>query len=148
MLSADDYQRIEDDTDKNVLVIYAGDHGQLPPISKPFSLIDKIGKDNILHLTAPQRQKKDSPILDYLNPIWENATEQPKPSKYIGVPNVLTSGGGIASINQEESLDNIVGLYKQAIDTRNINYVQFLTYENKNIKSFNENIRKKSLVIM
>ena len=143
MLSADDYKKIEDDTDKNVLVIYAGDHGQLPPISKPFSLIDKIGKDNILHLTAPQRQKKDSPILDYLNPIWENATEQPKPSKYIGVPNVLTSGGGIASINQEESLDNIVGLYKQAIDTRNINYVQFLTYENKNIKTFNEDIRKK-----
>ena len=143
MLSADDYQRIEDDTDKNVLVIYAGDHGQLPPISKPFSLIDKIGKDNILHLTTPQRQKKDSPILDYLNPIWENATEQPKPKEYISVPNVLTSGGGIASINQEESLDNIVGLYKQAIDTRNINYVQFLTYENKNIKSFNENIRKK-----
>lgn len=143
MLSENDYKRITDDSNDNVLVIYAGDHGQLPPISKPFNLIDKIGKDNILHLTAPQRQKKDSPILDYLNPIWENATEQPKPSEYIPVPNVLTSGGGIASINQEESLDNITGLYKKAIKDKNVNYVQYLTYENKNIQSFNEEIRKK-----
>ena len=143
MLSENDYKRITDDSNDNVLVIYAGDHGQLPPISKPFNLIDKIGKDNILHLTAPQRQKKDSPILDYLNPIWENATEQPKPSEYIPVPNVLTSGGGIASINQEESLDNITKLYKKAIEDKNVNYVQYLTYENKNIQSFNEEIRKK-----
>ena len=143
MLSADDYKRITDDSNNNVLVIYAGDHGQLPPISKPFSLIDEIGKDNILHLTAPQRQKKDSPILDYLNPIWENATEQPKPKEYISVPNVLTSGGGIASINEEESLDNITKLYKKAIEDKNVNYVQYLTYENKNIQSFNEKIRKK-----
>ena len=143
MLSADDYKRITDDSNDNVLVIYAGDHGQLPPISKPFSLIDEIGKDNILHLTAPQRQKKDSPILDYLDPIWENATEQPKPKGYISVPNILTSGGGIASINEEESLDNITKLYKKAIEDKNVNYVQYLTYENKNIQSFNEKIRKK-----
>jgi hypothetical protein len=143
MLSENDYKRIVDDTTNNVLVIYAGDHGQLPPIGKSFSLIDKIGKDNILHLTAPKRQKKDSPILDYLNPIWENATEKPKPSEYIPVPNMLTSGGGIASINQAESLDNIAELYKEAIKNKNVNYVQYLSYENKNIRNFNEEIRKK-----
>jgi predicted transcriptional regulator len=143
MLSADDYTRIVEDTTNNVLVIYAGDHGQLPPIGKSFSLIDKIGKDNILHLTAPQRQASGSPILNYLDPIWENATEQPKARGYIPVPNMLTPSGGIASINQAESLDNIVELYKQAIDTGNTNYVQFLSYENKYIKAFNEDIRKK-----
>jgi len=143
MLSKNDYTKITEDSNNNVLVIYAGDHGQLPPISKPFSLIDEIGKDNILHLTAPQRQKKDSPILDYLNPIWENATEQPKPKEYIPVPNILTSGGGIASINQEESLDNIAKLYEKAIKDKNVNYVQYLSYENKNIYNFNEEIRKK-----
>lgn len=143
MLSEDDYKKIEDDADNNVLIIYAGDHGQLPSPTKSFSLKDKIGKDNILHLTASQRQVSGSPILDYLDPIWENATEQPKAEKYIPVPNVLTPSGGIASINQEESLDNIVELYKQAIDTGNTNYVQFLSYENKYIKAFNQDIRKK-----
>ena len=143
MLSKNDYDKITKDSNNNVLVIYAGDHGQLPPITKPFSLIDEIGKDNILHLTVPQRQKKDSPILDYLNPIWENATEQPNPKGYISVPNILTSGGGIASINQEESLDNIAELYKKAIKDKNVNYVQYLSYENKNIYNFNEEIRKK-----
>jgi len=143
MLSEDDYKKIEDDADNNVLIIYAGDHGQLPSPTKSFSLKDKIGKDNILHLTASQRQVSGSPILDYLDPIWENATEQPKAKKYIPVPNVLTPSGGIASINQEESLDNIVELYKKAIDTGNTNYVQFLSYENKYIKAFNQDIRKK-----
>ena len=143
MLSEDDYKKIEDDADNNVLIIYAGDHGQLPSPTKSFSLKDKIGKDNILHLIASQRQVSGSPILDYLDPIWENATEQPKAKKYIPVPNVLTPSGGIASINQEESLNNIVELYKQAIDTGNTNYVQFLSYENKYIKAFNEDIRKK-----
>lgn len=143
MLSEDDYKKIEDDADNNVLIIYAGDHGQLPSPTKSFSLKDKIGKDNILNLTASQRQVSGSPILDYLDPIWENATEQPKAKKYIPVPNVLTPSGGIASINQEESLDNIVELYKQAIDTGNTNYVQFLSYENKYIKDFNQDIRKK-----
>jgi len=55
---------------------------------------------------------------------------------------VLTSGGGIATINEEESLDNITELYKKAIKDKNVNYVQYLTYENKNIQSFNEKIRK------
>ena len=143
MLSEDDYKKIEDDADNNVLIIYAGDHGQLPSPTKSFSLKDKIGKDNILNLTASQRQVSGSPILDYLDPIWENATEQPKAEKYIPVPNVLTPSGGIASINQAESLDNIVELYKKAIDTGNTNYVQFLSYENKYIKAFNQDIRKK-----
>jgi hypothetical protein len=69
MLSEDDYKKIEDDADNNVLIIYAGDHGQLPSPTKSFSLKDKIGKDNILNLTTSQRQVSGSPILDYLDPI-------------------------------------------------------------------------------
>lgn len=142
MLSKDDYDKIKQDSDNNVLVIYAGDHGQLPPISKPFDLREEIGKDNILNLSESVRQVSGSPILDYLDPIWENATEK-STKDYVAVPNVLTPLGGIASINQEESLDNITELYKKAIKDKNVNYVQYLTYENKNIKNFNEEIRKK-----
>ena len=142
MLSKDDYDRIKQDSDNNVLVIYAGDHGQLPPISKPFDLRQEIGKDNILNLSESVRQVSGSPILDYLDPIWENATEK-STKDYVAVPNVLTPLGGIASINQKESLNNITELYEKAIKDKNVNYVQYLTYENKNIKNFNDEIRKK-----
>ena len=142
MLSKDDYDRIKQDSDNNVLVIYAGDHGQLPPISKPFDLRQEIGKDNILNLSESVRQVSGSPILDYLDPIWENATEK-STKNYVAVPNVLTPLGGIASINQKESLNNITELYEKAIKDKNVNYVQYLTYENKNIKNFNDEIRKK-----
>ena len=143
MLSEKDFERIETDADSNVLVIYAGDHGQLPPISKPFELKSKIKPENILHLTTPQRQKKGSPILDYLDPIWEHATEQPKPADYIAIPNVLTSSGGIATINLNDSIDNIAKLYKKAVAEKNVNYVQYISYANNDVDNFNAKIREK-----
>ena len=143
MLSEKDFERIETDADSNVLVIYAGDHGQLPPISKPFELKSKIKPENILHLTAPQRQKKGSPILDYLDPIWEHATEQPKPADYIAIPNVLTSSGGIATINLNDSIDNIAELYEKAVAEMNVNYVQYISYANNDVDNFNTKIREK-----
>lgn len=143
MLSEKDFEKIETDANSNVLVIYAGDHGQLPPISKPFELKSRIKPENILHLTAPQRQKKGSPILDYLDPIWEHATEQPKPLDYISIPNVLTSSGGIATINLNDSIENIADLYKKAVDEKNVNYVQYISYANNDVDNFNAKIREK-----
>lgn len=143
MLSQKDYEKIQEDSNKKVLVIYAGDHGQLPPINSSFDLLSKIKKENILHLTDAKRQKKGSPILDYLDPIWENATKQPNPSKVIDVPNKLTPNGGIATINLDNSINNIAELYKKAIDAENLNYVQYISYKNDDIDSFNKQIRTK-----
>lgn len=143
MLSKKDFDRIENDADGKVLVIYAGDHGQLPPIGEAFDLKSNIKPENILHLTAPQRQKKGSPILDYLDPIWEHATEQSKPANYIDIPNILTSSGGIATINLNDSIDNIAYLYKKAVAEKNVNYVQYISYANNNIDDFNKTIRSK-----
>ena len=137
------YKKIEDDSNGNVLVIYAGDHGQLPPINSSFDLLSKIKKENILHLTDAKRQAKGSPILDYLDPIWENATKQPNPSKVIAVPNKLTPSGGIATINIDNSIDNIAELYKKAVNEQNLNYVQYISYTNNDIDSFNKQIRTK-----
>ena len=143
MLSEKDFNRIENDADNKVLVIYAGDHGQLPPISTPFDLKSKIKPENILHLTTPQRQKKGSPILNYLDPIWEHGTEQSKPADYIPIPNLLSPSGGIATINLDDSIDNIAKLYKKAVAEKNVNYVQYITYANKDVDDFNAKIREK-----
>lgn len=148
MLSQSDFKKIQNDTiNGKFLVIYAGDHGQLPSPNKSedntvFNILNEFSKDNTYSLTEAVRQKPDSPILPYLDPLWDNATKT-KASEVIAVPNLLNKDGGIISMsNSEANIKNISKLYKKAIDDKNLNYVQYVTYSNPNVDKFNKQIRE------
>lgn len=136
-------------------VIFLGDPGQLPPIrtgglvkygTDSLSPVFKTQKDEYsAGLTERVRQGEGSPILDYADTFWNYSTTEGQTDRRVNdedMSRVENTQGSIEFIN-EQQVDKIVPLFKQAVETNNPSLVKIVAYHNKTVKQWNQIIRRK-----
>ena len=136
-------------------VIFLGDPGQLPPIrtgdlvkygTDSLSPVFKTQKDEYsAGLTERVRQGEGSPILDYADTFWNYSTTEGQTDRRVNdedMSRVENAQGSIEFIN-EQQVDKIVPLFKQAVETNNPSLVKIVAYHNKTVKQWNQIIRRK-----
>lgn len=136
-------------------VIFLGDPGQLPPIrtrelvkygTDSLSPVFKTQKDEYsAGLTERVRQGEGSPILDYADTFWNYSTTEGQTDRRVDdedMSRVENAQGSIEFIN-EQQVDKIVPLFKQAVETNNPSLVKIVAYHNKTVKQWNQIIRRK-----
>lgn len=135
-------------------VIFLGDPGQLPPIrtgdlvkygTDSLSPVFKTQKDEYsAGLTERVRQGEGSPILDYADTFWNYSTTEGQTDRRVNdedMSRVENAQGSIEFIN-EQQVDKIVPLFKQAVETNNPSLVKIVAYHNKAVKQWNQIIRR------
>lgn len=135
-------------------VIFLGDPGQLPPIrtgdlvkygTDSLSPVFKTQKDEYsAGLTERVRQGEGSPILDYADTFWNYSTTEGQTDRRVNdedMSRVENTQGSIEFIN-EQQVDKIVPLFKQAVETNNPSLVKIVAYHNKAVKQWNQIIRR------
>lgn len=135
-------------------VIFLGDPGQLPPIrtgdlvkygTDSLSPVFKTQKDEYsAGLTERVRQGEGSPILDYADTFWDYSTTEGQTDRRVNdedMSRVENTQGSIEFIN-EQQVDKIVPLFKQAVETNNPSLVKIVAYHNKAVKQWNQIIRR------
>lgn len=135
-------------------VIFLGDLGQLPPIrtgdlvkygTDSLSPVFKTQKDEYsAGLTERVRQGEGSPILDYADTFWNYSTTEGQTDRRVNdedMSRVENAQGSIEFIN-EQQVDKIVPLFKQAVETNNPSLVKIVAYHNKAVKQWNQIIRR------
>lgn len=135
-------------------VIFLGDPGQLPPIrtgdlvkygTDSLSPVFKTQKDEYsAGLTERVRQGEGSPILDYADTFWNYSTTEGQTDRRVNdedMSRVENTQGSIEFIN-EQQVDKIVPLFKQAVETNNPSLVKIVAYHNKTVKQWNQIIRR------
>lgn len=135
-------------------VIFLGDPGQLPPIrtgdlvkygTDSLSPVFKTQKDEYsAGLTERVRQGEDSPILDYADTFWNYSTTEGQTDRRVNdedMSRVENTQGSIEFIN-EQQVDKIIPLFKQAVETNNPSLVKIVAYHNKAVKQWNQIIRR------
>lgn len=135
-------------------VIFLGDPGQLPPIRTGYlvkygtdslSPVFKTQKDEYsAGLTERVRQGEGSPILDYADTFWNYSTTEGQTDRRVNdedMSRVENAQGSIEFIN-EQQVDKIVPLFKQAVETNNPSLVKIVAYHNKAVKQWNQIIRR------
>ena len=136
-------------------VIFLGDPGQLPPIrtrelvkygTDSLSPVFKTQKDEYsAGLTERVRQGEGSPILDYADTFWNYSTTEGQTDRRVDdedMSRVENAQGSIEFIN-EQQVDKIVPLFKQAVETNNPSLVKVVAYHNNTVKQWNQIIRRK-----
>lgn len=136
-------------------VIFLGDPGQLPPIrtgelvkygTDSLSPVFKTQKDEYsAGLTERVRQGEGSPILDYADTFWNYSTTEGQTDQRVNDENmsrVENAQGSIEFIN-EQQVDKIVPLFKQAVETNNPSLVKIVVYHNNAVRQWNQDIRRK-----
>ena len=139
---------------KDSKVIFLGDPGQLPPIrtrdlvkygTDSLSPVFKTQKDEYsAGLTERVRQGEGSPILDYADTFWNYSTTEGQTDRRVNdedMSRVENTQGSIEFIN-EQQVDKIVPLFKQAVETNNPSLVKIVAYHNKAVKQWNQIIRR------
>lgn len=135
-------------------VIFLGDPGQLPPIrtgdlvkygTDSLSPVFKTQKDEYsAGLTERVRQGEGSPILDYADTFWNYSTTEGQTDRRVNdedMSRVENAQGSIEFIN-EQQVDKIVPLFKQAVETNNPSLIKVVAYHNKTVKQWNQIIRR------
>lgn len=136
-------------------VIFLGDPGQLPPIrtrelvkygTDSLSPVFKTQKDEYsAGLTERVRQGEGSPILDYADTFWNYSTTEGQTDRRVNdedMSRVENAQGSIEFIN-EQQVDKIVPLFKQAVETNNPSLVKIVAYHNNAVRQWNQDIRRK-----
>lgn len=136
-------------------VIFLGDPGQLPPIrtgdlvkygTDSLSPVFKTQKDEYsAGLTERVRQGEGSPILDYADTFWNYSTTEGQTDQRVDdedMSRVENAQGSIEFIN-EQQVDKIVPLFKQAVETNNPSLIKVVAYHNNTVKQWNQIIRRK-----
>ena len=136
-------------------VIFLGDPGQLPPIrtgdlvkygTDSLSPVFKTQKDEYsAGLTERVRQGEGSPILDYADTFWNYSTTEGQTDRRVNdedMSRVENAQGSIEFIN-EQQIDKIVPLFKQAVETNNPSLVKIVAYHNNAVRKWNQDIRRK-----
>lgn len=136
-------------------VIFLGDPGQLPPIrtrelvkygTDSLSPVFKTQKDEYsTGLTERVRQGEGSPILDYADTFWNYSTTEGQTDRRVDdedMSRVENAQGSIEFIN-EQQVDKIVPLFKQAVETNNPSLVKIVAYHNNAVLQWNQDIRRK-----
>lgn len=136
-------------------VIFLGDPGQLPPIrtgdlvkygTDSLSPVFKTQKDEYsAGLTERVRQGEGSPILDYADTFWNYSTTEGQTDRRVNdedMSRVENAQGSIEFIN-EQQIDKIVPLFKQAVETNNPSLVKIVAYHNNAVRKWNQYIRRK-----
>lgn len=136
-------------------VIFLGDPGQLPPIrtgdlvkygTDSLSPVFKTQKDEYsASLTERVRQGEGSPILDYADTFWNYSTTEGQTDRRVDdedMSRVENAQGSIEFIN-EQQVDKIVPLFKQAVETNNPSLVKIVAYHNNAVRQWNQDIRRK-----
>lgn len=136
-------------------VIFLGDPGQLPPIrtrelvkygTDSLSPVFKTQKDEYsAGLTERVRQGEGSPILDYADTFWNYSTTEGQTDRRVDdedMSRVENAQGSIEFIN-EQQVDKIVPLFKQAVETNNPSLVKIVAYHNNAVRQWNQDIRRK-----
>lgn len=139
----------------NSKVIFLGDPGQLPPIrtgdlvkygTDSLSPVFKTQKDEYsASLTERVRQGEGSPILDYADTFWNYSTTEGQTDRRVDdedMSRVENAQGSIEFIN-EQQVDKIVQLFKQAVETNNPSLIKVVAYHNNTVKQWNQIIRRK-----
>lgn len=139
----------------NSKVIFLGDPGQLPPIrtgnlvkygTDSLSPVFKTQKDEYsAGLTERVRQGEGSPILDYADTFWNYSTTEGQTDRRVNdedMSRVENAQGSIEFIN-EQQVDKIVPLFKQAVETNNPSLIRVVAYHNNTVKQWNQIIRRK-----
>lgn len=139
----------------NSKVIFLGDPGQLPPIrtgdlikygTDSLSPVFKTQKDEYsAGLTERVRQGEGSPILDYADTFWNYSTTEGQTDRRVNdedMSRVENAQGSIEFIN-EQQVDKIVPLFKQAVETNNPSLIKVVAYHNNTVKQQNQIIRRK-----
>ena len=139
----------------NSKVIFLGDPGQLTPIrtgdlvkhgTDSLSPVFKTQKDEYsAGLTERVRQGEGSPILDYADTFWNYSTTEGQTDRRVNdedMSRVENAQGSIEFIN-EQQVDKIVPLFKQAVETNNPSLIKVVAYHNKTVKQWNQIIRRK-----
>lgn len=138
----------------NSKVIFLGDPGQLPPIrtgelvkygTDSLSPVFKTQKDEYsAGLTERVRQGEGSPILDYADTFWNYSTTEGQTDQRVDdedMSRLENAQGSIEFIN-EQQVDKIVPLFKQAVETNNLSLVKVVAYHNKTVGQWNQIIRR------
>lgn len=139
----------------NSKVIFLGDPGQLPPIrtgnlvkygTDSLSPVFKTQKDEYsAGLTERVRQGEGSPILDYADTFWNYSTTEGQTDRRVNdedMSRVENAQGSIEFIN-EQQVDKIVPLFKQAVETNNPSLIKVVAYHNNTVNQWNQIIRRK-----
>lgn len=139
----------------NSKVIFLGDPGQLPPIrtgdlvkygTDSLSPVFKTQKDEYsAGLTERVRQGEGSPILDYADTFWNYSTTEGQTDRRVNdedMSRVENAQGSIEFIN-EQQVDKIVPLFKQAVETNNPSLIKVVAYHNNTVTQWNQIIRRK-----
>lgn len=139
---------------KDSKVIFLGDPGQLPPIrtrdlvkygTDSLSPVFKTQKDEYsAGLTERVRQGEGSPILDYADTFWNYSTTEGQTDRRVNdedMSRVENAQGSIEFIN-EQQVDKIVPLFKQAVETNNPSLIKVVAYHNNTVKQWNQIIRR------
>lgn len=139
---------------KNAKVIFLGDPGQLPPIrtsdlvkygTDSLSPVFKTQKDEYsAGLTERVRQGEGSPILDYADTFWNYSTTEGQTDQRVDDENMsrIENAQGSIEFMNEQQIDKIVPLFKQAVETNNPSLVKIIAYHNKAVKQWNQDIRR------
>jgi hypothetical protein len=132
-------------------VIFLGDIGQLPPIrekgdpntGKP-SPVFSDGKQQV-SLVERVRQGEESPILPYADKFWDNSqakTPVANPAQDLHHDIVSEKGALVFSKTMTEIMDQILPVYKEAIETNNPDKIKTVVYRNDTRNTINTAIRK------
>lgn len=138
----------------NSKVIFLGDPGQLPPIrtgelvkygTDSLSPVFETQKDEYsAGLTERVRQGEGSPILDYADTFWNYSTTEGQTDRRVDDENMsrIENAQGSIEFMNEQQIDKIVPLFKQAVETNNPSLVKIVAYHNKAVKQWNQDIRR------
>lgn len=129
------------------VLIFAGDKGQLPPISS-----DGKSKDiyspifscaNKVRLLTRVRQGEDSPILTHMDYFWDFTEKDNQDIYNILRPDAVTDKGSIWYTNNIRGLIvNYAHHYRQAVAEGNTNLIKAVCYKNDNRKIINNLVRQ------
>lgn len=152
MINEDAHRLIMEQKRKGAYVIYLGDIRQLPPIRPDYSPF--AGKPspvfhskNFVVLKERIRQGEGSPILPFADYFGDNTrllhpVEKPAPPEVR--KNIITDKWAlIFAKNILDVIDNVMPLFRQAVNTGNVDVIKIVSYRNDNRKYLNEYVRQK-----
>jgi len=142
MINVEDFKALKIKAEHtNTFIIYVGDSGQLFPVhGNTMPVFSLIPKSDQFELTKAMRQKPNSLIIQYSNQFWDKAHNID--TKEIAIPNRINKDGGVVEITSVNS-DNIFEAFKYAVENKKLDYIRYITANNKDVDKFNTDIHKK-----
>lgn len=120
---------------ENIMLLFIGDRGQIPPVNGGESILFKSLLDNNFNLTKIIRQANGNPIIKLGETIRMN-----KPFEKETILDDENNGVVYLKINTEEPLLDVY--FKSEHFNKNANFVKVLAWTNSAVNYYNTKIRK------